>query len=93
MKLSKVPHVATLQKEIGPGKCPFCEDRIEPRPTVYPRRSDEGSGYPIRCDDDYCKATYNRLYRTFRSEKNWAKGLNALGQEVKRGILGHRASE
>ncbi len=72
MILSIVPEIAEMQKEIGPGKCPFCEDPLPP--WEHGRSRCYCLGYD-------CDRTYHRLYRAERSKRNWAKGLTANGRK------------
>ena len=77
MKLSLVPAIAELQEEVGPGVCPFCED---PLPSEIGETG-------IHCNAPDCLKSYHRLYRTLRTERNWAAGKNSDGAPRQRPIV------
>ena len=79
MRLSIVPEIAAMQKEVGEGRCAFCEDPIpEDRTRFMP---------PITCGQSDCVKSYHRLYRSLRTEREWAKGNTAKGGTPKRNIV------
>ncbi len=82
MRLSKIPEIAALQKEVPEGHCAFCEDPI---PGFL-----MGGMPPVHCGSHECEKSYHRVYRRLRSEKYWAMGLNAKGQPLTYKVLGHR---
>lgn len=72
--VSVIPAVVAMQREVGRGKCPFCED-----PLVVPERS---SYYPVHCGGRDCQAGYHRLYRDLRTARCHAKGITTRGKKL-----------
>jgi hypothetical protein len=63
-RLSKIPAIAELQREVGPGKCPFCEEPLT-----------EASR--VKCGQLDCVVAYERLAqahgRSFMTDQDKAE--------------------
>ncbi len=65
--ISIVPEIAELQREIGPGKCAFCEDPITAR---------------VHCSDAHCVRAYKRVRMASKRQRNRALGINSRGTAI-----------
>ncbi len=95
MRISVIPSIAELQREVGEGKCPFCEAPLPPmRPLGRPRTRGPGpvqrGREPIQCGAPDCERSYHRLNKTVQTEKKWARGLTSQGQVPTRVFGKHR---
>ena len=71
--MSAVPGIADLQKEVGDGRCPFCEVALPEQGHRAKKR------FPKYCKDPECKRTYHLLYNAARRERFYRRGLTFRG--------------